>query len=382
MSTENNSKAPENKNINFTNRNAVEKFLEGEQFRPCDNLKCSPVELEHDVLYMPMCMEGRFHREGVAEVLDMPLPPRPLSPVTYTTIPIWAPLVSCPHDCKGYENRTVAKFQRSVSSAIRWLFRKDKAHSSGTTQEKKKWWQDWIVLTVTGVIAAVIAGLILWAIIPRLNKLTSPATASSESQPEQKKPETTPAQPSTDDVKPMPAKPPRKVASGNVSNPANTDKRPVTQLCPNGICIGGDNKGDARVYNFGPPPPPIPTVTICVTHPTGPEGTERKTVLKFETDVEIMEAWYALFFDGPVGEGTVEMPTGSFGYTHGRADKMPNPENSFVFRSTSINFGVARWLPNNPLKVTIPSKDPVNLVKVLSGSAENGRDEIFVYRCP
>ena len=82
--------------MNFSDRNAVERFLEGKKFRHCANLQCSPVELEHQVLYMPMCIEGRFKREGLAEVLDLPHPPRPLSPVTYTTIPLWAPLVSCP----------------------------------------------------------------------------------------------------------------------------------------------------------------------------------------------------------------------------------------------------------------------------------------------
>jgi len=38
---------------------------------------------------MPMCMEGRFNREDIAEHLDMPRPPRPLILLTYTTIPVW-----------------------------------------------------------------------------------------------------------------------------------------------------------------------------------------------------------------------------------------------------------------------------------------------------
>jgi len=94
-----------------------------------------------------------------------------------------------------------------------------------------------------------------------------------------------------------------------------------------------------------------------------------------------MEPWYALLFDGPVGDGSAELSSASFGYTHSRADKLPNPENSFVFKNTSINFGVPRWLPNTEIKLTIPSKAPVNLIKLLSGSGENGRDEKFVFSC-
>lgn len=115
-------KAPNPKSVNFADRNAVEKFLETEKFRPCASLACRGVELPHEVLYMPVCHEGRFNREGVAEFYDMPRPPRPLSPLTYTDIGIWAPLVSCSPDCKGYRNRTVAKAQQAGGRAGIWLF--------------------------------------------------------------------------------------------------------------------------------------------------------------------------------------------------------------------------------------------------------------------
>ena len=136
--------------INFTNRDAVEKFLEGEKFRRCANLECYPVELEHEVLYMPMCMEGRFNREGIAEHLDMPRPPRPLSPLTYTTIPMWAPLVSCPADCKGYHNRTVAKVKKAIASSVRTLLKRNKTET--TIESKKGVWDKYTVPIVTGLI--------------------------------------------------------------------------------------------------------------------------------------------------------------------------------------------------------------------------------------
>lgn len=110
------------RSVNFTDRNAVENCLQTERFRPCANLRCVPAHLRDEVLYMPVCVEGRFHREGVAEFYDMPLPPRPVSPVTYMMIGVWAPLISCPADCKGYKNRTVAKTQKAGGRVASLLF--------------------------------------------------------------------------------------------------------------------------------------------------------------------------------------------------------------------------------------------------------------------
>ena len=108
--------------VDFTDRNAIEDFLGTERFRPCASLKCIPAYLEHMVLYMPVCLEGRFRREGVAQHIDMPRPGRPLSPLTYTTLQAWGPLVSCPGNCKGYRNRTIAKVRRVGRRAVSWLW--------------------------------------------------------------------------------------------------------------------------------------------------------------------------------------------------------------------------------------------------------------------
>lgn len=115
--------APTPKNVNFSDRNSVEKFLESEKFRPCANLRCAPIMLQHQQLYMPQCDEGRFDRQGIAEFFDMPnTQMRRLSPVTYMSIPSWAPFISCPPDCKGYRNRTVAKTQKAGGRIASWLF--------------------------------------------------------------------------------------------------------------------------------------------------------------------------------------------------------------------------------------------------------------------
>jgi hypothetical protein len=157
--------ASEAENINFGDRNAVEKFLESSRFRPCAHLTCSQADLPHQVLYMPMCMEGRFRREGIAGSFDMPAPSRRLSPVTYTSVPIWAPLVSCPPDCRGYQNRTVARLQTAAMSVVRWLF--GKKTSGGTGGEEKIWWERPFGKIAIGIVVAVVAGLILWALTGR-----------------------------------------------------------------------------------------------------------------------------------------------------------------------------------------------------------------------
>jgi hypothetical protein len=179
----------DSQNINFTDRNAVERFLDTEQFRPCANLECLPVQLEQ-VLYMPVCREGRFKREGVAGLLDMPLPPRPLSPLTYTTIGIWAPLVSCPPDCKGYRNRTVGRMQKALRRAAVWMFGKTGVKESRTIHEKE-WWETWWGQSIILIITGVIAGLIIWMIIRRYDRPTPSAavkqpTTQLESQPAQR----------------------------------------------------------------------------------------------------------------------------------------------------------------------------------------------------
>lgn len=119
---------PSRKSVNFTDRNAVEEFLQTERFRPCGRLGYLRMPVEHTALYMPMCSEGRFYKEGIAQYYDMPLPRRRLgrltyvtSPVTHTAVGVWGPLVSCPCDCRGYRNRTVSRIRTAGSRAAIWL---------------------------------------------------------------------------------------------------------------------------------------------------------------------------------------------------------------------------------------------------------------------
>ena len=243
MEENDNSKSQREENFDFSSKNDVERFLATSRFRKCGNLGYSTLRLEHQTVHMPFCQEGRFHKEGVANSFDLPdKMMKRLSPIVCTTIPIWAPLVSCPHDCKGYRNRSVAKFQRAVSSAVRWLFKK-KSIKAGEVE--KPWWKEWTTLIVTGVIV----GIILLLLTPYFTKSTTPKEQPAQSQPESK-----PTQPSTDDVKPIaPAKPPSRNVGSVVTNPVQV-KPPATQDCPDnkGICIAGDNNGQAMVYQNTP----------------------------------------------------------------------------------------------------------------------------------
>jgi hypothetical protein len=116
--------APKPKATNFGDQNSVEEFLEDKKFRQrCEHLRCAPVQLQHQRLYMPMCDEGRFDREGIAEAFEMPSTKvGRLSPVTYIVIPSWAPFISCPLKCKGYKNRTVAKIEKVGKQGASWVF--------------------------------------------------------------------------------------------------------------------------------------------------------------------------------------------------------------------------------------------------------------------
>ena len=102
--------------------------------------------------------------------------------------------------------------------------------------------------------------------------------------------------------------------------------------------------------------------------------------------MQITRPWFFFFFDGPVESGSVSMDGAAYGCNCPmRAEKMPNPERSFGFRTTSINFGTNVWFPKDgAIKATVPSKDPVNLVRVLSGGGDNpdvGLPENLLYTC-
>lgn len=146
-----NKRRPDNSGINFADKNSVEQFLATEQFRPCVNLECQPLELKIDTLYMPACLDQRFAREGVAKDIPIYPDPRGLSPITYTTLPLWAPLVSCPRDCKGFKHRRIAKLQHVAKMVAHTLHPKEWMNAAVWAWIVK--WKFWVLL---GSIAAIV----------------------------------------------------------------------------------------------------------------------------------------------------------------------------------------------------------------------------------
>jgi len=134
---------------------------------------------------------------------------------------------------------------------------------------------------------------------------------------------------------------------------------------------GGITAG--TVNNFGAPPLPTPTVKVCATYPDVVAGENYRSVITFTTNSQLPRPFFALFFDGPVLDGSAGRPKGSYGYTHMRADKLPNPERSFAFRTITMELGgTSSWFPSDgPIQATVPSKGPVRLLRVLSGGGDD-----------
>lgn len=105
----------------FRDKNAVDRFLECGKFRRCANLKAVRANLRDAAVYMPTCMKSRFNRTGFAADIEMPAPGRPLGPVTYSSLGFWAPLISCPRNCREYEHPALAKLKATLRPSLAWL---------------------------------------------------------------------------------------------------------------------------------------------------------------------------------------------------------------------------------------------------------------------
>jgi hypothetical protein len=112
-------KAPD---TDFRDKNAVDRFLECGKFRRCANLEAPPAKLEHFTIYLPACRKSRFDREGFAAEIEMPVPGHRVSPLTYTTLGVWAPLISCPLKCRDYQHPAIAKLKAGLRKSFSWIF--------------------------------------------------------------------------------------------------------------------------------------------------------------------------------------------------------------------------------------------------------------------
>ena len=158
------------------------------------------------------------------------------------------------------------------------------------------------------------------------------------------------------------------------TTPPNKNQTGSTAIALNGIAIAGPaTVNNPTVNNFGPPVLPTPNVKVCVTPAKQKSSELFETKITLKSDGQITRPWFFFFFDGPVENGTAQMERGVYGCNCPmRAEKLPNPERSFGFRTTSINMGTNIWYPNDePISVTVPSKTPVTLINVLAGGGDN-----------
>jgi hypothetical protein len=147
---------------------------------------------------------------------------------------------------------------------------------------------------------------------------------------------------------------------------------------PGGIIIP-NNTGtvtNPTVNNFGPSPLPAPNVSACVYYPTSMSGDQYETKIVLTTDGQIPRPFFAFFFDGEVSTGRM---ANTGGYNWQRADKLPNPERTAVFRLLSLDGfgGPSTWFPSNgPITVIVPSKGRVKLIRILGGGGDDP-DKVF-----
>lgn len=140
------------------------------------------------MLYMPACLEGRFAKEGVAQAIEMPSRSRRLGPTTYATIPLWAPFISCPPDCRGYENRTIA--------TVKSMFKKGPQTEvkSGESASRKWDWKFWLGVICVPIALVVVGAVLAW-LTPEgrrwlgLDKTTSETATSAQSKGDEAAPE-------------------------------------------------------------------------------------------------------------------------------------------------------------------------------------------------
>jgi hypothetical protein len=158
----------------------------------------------------------------------------------------------------------------------------------------------------------------------------------------------------------------------------NEPKQPqMSQSCPQGNCIAGDNYGSPTVNNYGnrpdqPVPGVIPTITICYSTSLMPDEKNYVTNITFQTDTPITRPSYGFVFDGPVGDGDISIIGLSTMPYVNNLKLVGFEDRSYAFKIITTDFpnGSDVWTPGVILKAKIPSATKVKPTGMASFSGK------------
>jgi hypothetical protein len=152
---------------------------------------------------------------------------------------------------------------------------------------------------------------------------------------------------------------------------------------PGAVASFGQQGGQTAqlIINNAPQPPPPPGVSICISDNSNDDGHTLQ--LAFNTDTAIVEPWFALYFDRPImkEQSNVVFSDGSGAFGFMSATTKDQPDASYIFRLTSVNFGLGRWVPTREIRAVVRSKAQVRLTRVITGSGEDNFPEKLSFPC-
>jgi len=221
------------------------------------------------------------------------------------------------------------------------------------------------VFAITGaVIALALFGL--RAVYNREVAKVAPSIPSqSDKKANEQEPETKQEPPK---VAPLPkAIPPQRASASKANTVPNAatqqtsgDKLPA-QNCPNGICIGGNNSGNASVYNYGPPPIQMKW-TIHSIDP--PQPTQSGKAFKYEQQVTVtVDQMYTpvslgVVCSAPISEIEGWLPSAHTQFLPKNGTDKDDQKKGFVYWQGSPA------TPQDPVIIAIWSDEPLSVLKV------------------
>lgn len=245
------------------------------------------------------------------------------------------------------------------------LWKDDQEITVGTSKWKRMIYRikhHGVTAAILILVAIVVVGSSVTAGVERIIEHPKPSLPPTALD---KKPNITPPeQPPIESPKPEIKKPKPKRKTAPEAKPAPQPPQPLTQVCPQGICNGGDNNGQQNVYNYGPPPihltwevrdvvPPMdePTYGIKASN----SSYEKEVTITPDVETPVSVAVYC----------TAEIKNIGASLKGNSAIFTPKLGTSASDKTVGIvSFSGTPMSSSNPLVVRIWSNDPLSVTKV------------------